>query len=104
VGHLAANSDGDGYHSGHLCRIASHVGNGSLADMAASISDVRLPSDNGHQRDVPARPFRARSSHSPLGLSSLLAAPSLPHPPIALLHCAGISDRITKLCPGDVIA
>jgi hypothetical protein len=29
--------------------------------MAASISDVRLPSDNGHQRDVPARPFRAKT-------------------------------------------
>jgi hypothetical protein len=32
--------------------------------MAASISDVRLPSDNGHQRDVPARPFRANKRHS----------------------------------------
>ena len=28
----AANCDGDGYHSGHLCRIASHVGNGSNPD------------------------------------------------------------------------
>jgi hypothetical protein len=36
---------------------------GSLADMAASISDVRLPSDNGHQRDVPARPFRVNTGH-----------------------------------------
>jgi hypothetical protein len=35
--------------------------------MAASISDVRLPSDNGHQRDVPARPFRTRKRHMQRG-------------------------------------